>query len=390
MLRENQHNSQRLRLFDRVQEAHFLSRPNRFLVACKTKNRIVHAFLPNPGRLRELLLPGSRLYLVRQEGSESRKTGYTVVAVEREGHPILLDTHRTNDVAHYLLRENKVPGLEGTTVRASEVRFGRSRFDFLLKKGRERVLLEVKSCTLFGNQVAMFPDAITERGSRHLRELASLSQNGTRGTVLFVVHWPYARIFMPDYHTDLAFAETLLAVRERIQIIPISVRWNSELSLDGDPRLLTIPWDTIERESRDRGSYLLILYLNRRRSLRIGELGEISFPRGFYVYVGSAMKGLQRRIERHRHMRKRFHWHIDAFRAVTEFRSALPVRSSVRLECEIARALGGIAQWQIPRFGATDCGCKTHLFGMNSDPFHLSGFHGLLQYFRMDRYDRGS
>jgi len=376
-----------LRLFERTKTAYFISRPNRFLVRCKSGGRVIHAFLPNPGRLLELLLPGRRLHLVREEGIQPRKTAYTVVAVEREGLPIMLHTHRTNEVAHYLLKNRKVPGLEGARVKASEIRFGRSRFDFLLEREGERVFLEVKSCTLFGNHVAMFPDAVTKRGTRHLKELASLVESRTCGAVLFVVHWPHARIFMPDYHTDLAFSETLLEVRHTIQIIPISVGWNFDLSLDREPRLLEIPWKYIERESKDRGSYLLVLHLRKRRSLSVGRLGKISVPPGFYIYVGSAMRGLERRIERHRHTRKRPHWHIDVLRAVAEFRSALPIRSSARLECDIARALEEIGQWQIPGFGSTDCACGTHLFGMSGDPSHLPNFHRLLQYFRMDRYE---
>ncbi len=191
---------------------------------------------------------------------------------------------------------------------------------------------------------------------------------------------------MPDYHTDLAFSKTLLEVRHRIQIIPVSVRWHADLRLDGQVRLLRIPWSYIERESKDRGSYLLILYLRRGKRLSVGKLGRISFPQGFYIYVGSAMNGLEKRIGRHRHLRKRLHWHIDALRAVTEFRSALPIRSSERLECAIAGALEGMGQWEIPCFGSTDCTCRTHLFGMAGDPFHLPEFHRVLQYFRMDRY----
>ncbi len=307
--------------------------------------------------------------------------------MEREGLPVMLHTHRTNHVAHYLLDRGKVPGLEGAQVKSSEVRVGRSRFDFLLEQGRKKIFVEVKSCTLFGNQVAMFPDAVTERGARHLKELASLVTENTHGAVLFLVHWPHARIFMPDYHTDPAFSETLLKVRNKLQIIPLSVHWRSDLSLDGEPRLLKIPWSHIERESRDRGMYLLVLFLRRRRCLSIGRLGRIIFPRGFYVYVGSAMNGLEKRIERHRRVRKRPHWHVDALRAVSEFYSAFPIRSSDRLECEIAGALSQIGEWKIPDFGSTDCLCGTHLFGFIGDPSHRTDFHRILQRFRMDRYD---
>ena len=103
---------------------------------------------------------------------------------------------------------------------------GRSRFDFLLSHRGADVLLEVKSCTLAGERVAMFPDAVTERGARHVRELAEISDRGTRTAVLFVVQWPHAEIFMPDFHTDPEFTRTLLACRRRVETRAVAVRWN--------------------------------------------------------------------------------------------------------------------------------------------------------------------
>jgi sugar fermentation stimulation protein A len=335
----------------------------------------------------ELLLPGRPVYLVKERKEETRKTAYTMVAIEREGVPVMLHTHRTNDVARFLLDRRRIPGLKRARVKASEVTVGRSRFDFLLEEGRKRTFLEVKSCTLFGRQVAMFPDAVTERGARHLRELARLTGNETRGAVLFIVHWPYAQVFMPDYHTDPAFAKAFLEARDKIQMIPISVRWNSDLTLGSDIRLLEIPWRHIENEHKDRGSYLIIIRLPAARSLSVGQLGVTVFPPGFYVYVGSAMRALDRRMARHRQRRKRFHWHIDILRSVAEFRSALAIRASTSLECEIARAMMAIAQWTIPNFGSTDCDCSTHLFGFPDDPLYREDFHRLVQHFRMDRYE---
>ncbi len=69
---------------------------------------------------------------------------------------------------------------------------GRNRFDFLLKEGNKDILLEVKSCTLVGKKVAMFPDAVTERGARHLQELAKFSEEGMETAILFIVHWPFS------------------------------------------------------------------------------------------------------------------------------------------------------------------------------------------------------
>jgi sugar fermentation stimulation protein A len=376
-----------IRFFDHIIQADFLSRPNRFLIRCKRKGRTISAHLPNPGRLQELLLPGREIYLTREENPGNRKTRFTVVAVNRDSHPIMLHTHRTNEVAQYLLEKGKIPGLEEAEIVNSEVRMERNRFDFLLKVGNKDVFLEVKSCTLVGKKVAMFPDAVTERGARHLQELAKFSEGRIGTAILFIVHWPFAEVFMPDYHTDLNFSQTLLNVRNKVRVVPVSVQWTQDLSLSPNIRLLQIPWDYIEGEARDQGSYILLLKLKERLNIDVGKLGRVSFKKGFYLYVGSAMANLSKRIDRHRHLRKQHHWHIDELRAAAEFHSVLAIRSSTRLECDIAKALLRIAQWRIPGFGSTDCGCDTHLFGMSIDPLHSEEFHQLLQYFRMDRYN---
>jgi sugar fermentation stimulation protein A len=374
-----------MRPFKNLIRARFLKRPNRFLVQCQWKGRILSAFLPNPGRLQELLLPGRILHLVREEKSLIRKTRYTAVAVDREGQPMMLHAHLTNEVARTLLQERKIPGLENARIVRSEIRVGRSRIDFLLEEGNKDILLEVKSCTLVGKSVAMFPDAVTERGARHLRELANLSDQGVRTVCLFIVHWPFAKIFMPDFHTDLDFSQTLLHVRDKVEVIPVSVRWSQDLSLSPNVKVLAVPWHTLEKEAKDQGSYLLILNLKRNRKIDVGKLGKVHFRKGFYLYVGSAMANLSKRMERHRHLRKRHHWHIDKLRAVAEYHSVLAIRSSERLECEAAKAMSEIAEWSVSGFGSTDCSCETHLFGMASDPIQSENFQKLLQYFRMDR-----
>src|SRR5271157_315920 len=101
-----------MRFFDKTFETRFLKRTNRFLIRCEREGRILSAFLPNPGRLQELLLPDSVIHLVEEKESEERKTRFTAVAVEREGRPIMLHTHLTNEVARYLIQKGRIPGLE--------------------------------------------------------------------------------------------------------------------------------------------------------------------------------------------------------------------------------------------------------------------------------------
>lgn len=345
---------------------------------------MVRAFLPNPGRLLELLLPGTPVYL--EKATPNLKLPYTAVAAERDGYKVVLHTGKTNRVARHLIEAGAVPELKGFKVIRPEIRQGHSRFDFLLRRGDEDLILEVKSCTLFSRRVAMFPDAVTERGRRHIEELSGIASNGTRAAVLFVIHWPKAEVFLPDFHTDPAFAKALLEVRERLTVLPVAIRWEEDLTIDPrHAKVLDIPWDAVEEEAHDRGSYLLILRLNEKRRVHVGGLGELALKKGFYIYVGSARKGLKARIERHRRMRKRYFWHIDYLRAYAEFRGALPVRSKDDLECRMAASLWELTGASIPRFGSSDCSCPSHLFYTFEDPLASPGFHALLQRFRMER-----
>ncbi|MFQ5466025.1 MAG: DNA/RNA nuclease SfsA [Thermodesulfobacteriota bacterium] len=375
-----------MKLFTDTEKARFVSRPNRFTVVCRLGTRRIKAYLPNPGRLRELLLPGAGLFLAGST-NPGRKMDRTVVAVERDGRVIPLHTHRTNAVAEYLIGRGGVPGLEGAEVLKREVTVGRSRFDLLCKRGGKDILVEVKSCTLYGERVAMFPDAATLRGRRHMEELAALSASGgarVRGAVLFVVYNPGLEYFLPDYHTDPAFAETFMAVRKRLLVLPVAVGVGADLTVDERARALDVPWDLLEREARDRGSYLVIVRLERAASIAVGGLGRVAFKKGYYVYAGSARRGLAKRVERHRRKRKKPFWHIDYLREAGVFHAALPIRTADDIECALADGLGGFST-AVPGFGSSDCPCGSHLFHMSEDPLCSPSFHALLQRFRMDR-----
>ena len=310
-----------------------------------------------------------------------------MIAVEREGRPILLHTHLANDVVAHLLAAGRLPGFEKASLIRREVSVEGNRFDFLLEKDGEEFFLEVKSCTLFGNRIAMFPDAVTARGRRHLEHLARQARMGMPGGVVFLVHSPRIEAFMPDYHTDYAFARTLLDVKNDLVIKAIAVEWHDDLSLGPTLRDVSIPWKIIAQEAQDRGSYLLILEIARSRSVDVGALGKILFQKGYYVYTGSARVNLTKRIERHLRRRKQFHWHIDYLRDRAESCKALPVRSNSDLEHDMANALGKLADWTIPRFGSSDCKCPTHLFGFKANPIHMPQFIELLLKFRIDRLE---
>ena len=368
-----------------VFKAVFLSRPNRFLVECQDiTHGVIRAFLPNPGRLSELLFPGVTLHVLdNSDDSGERATQFTVVAVDRNDRPVMLHTHWCNEMAQSLLTHHAVPGLEQAHIVHREVKAGHSRFDFLLEDKNGRIYLEVKSCTLFGNGVAMFPDAVTERGKRHFLELSDLAGTGQRCYVLFIVQTDQVCCFMPDYHTDMAFARTMLAVRERGHFMALPVSWTKKLSFEPAKSFLPIPWDYIEREANDQGAYLAVLHLNCHKRLTIGALGTQSFSPGYYTYAGSAMGGLDARMARHNRKRKKKHWHIDYLRADSEVIAILPVRSSERLECRLVAGLTTLLSASMPGFGCTDCHCPTHLFFSTDNPLEQPRFHDWLQRMRM-------
>ena len=376
-----------MKLFEHIHQATFTNRPNRFIVECEIDGRRVRAYLPNPGRLWELLLPGSMLYLTKHASSSGKRTEYMVVAVEKDGMPIMLHTHHTNTVARRLIEGGEMPGLKGAKIIKPEVTIGNSRFDFLLETGGQEMALEIKSCTLFGRTMAMFPDAVTARGRRHILELAELSRSGMKTGVIFIVHSPRIEYFMPEHHTDLAFSRALLSVRNAVMVKAVSVEWTKDLSLGSRVRELTLPWDLIERESHDRGSYIIILHLKQERTIRIGKLGDLRFKKGYYLSVGSAAKDLTQRLERHRRLTKKLDGEIDHLRQHAEWVAGLPIRTADDIECEIATAVAQITDWSVPGFGSSDCSCPTHLFGMNENPVHNRKFIDLLLDFRINRLE---
>ena len=202
---------------DRLISAVFTRRPNRFVVEAVLPNGCsVQAHLADPGRLRELLLPGAHLRLRVANGSV-RRTGYTVALVRTAERPrvwVSVDTTLPNRLAEDLLASGRVTGVgRGWTIRR-EVTRGPSRFDFLLRrKSGEEMLVEVKSVTLVVNGVARFPDAPTARGARHLKGLEEVVRSGGRALVLFVVQREDARSVAANPATDPAFAAALASAR---------------------------------------------------------------------------------------------------------------------------------------------------------------------------------
>ncbi|WP_251423592.1 DNA/RNA nuclease SfsA [Veillonella agrestimuris] len=374
-------------LYDTVLKATYQSRPNRFVVNVDVNGESALAHLPNPGRMWELLFPGVTMYVVDHHKPDG-KTKYRVVGIKRDGKVIMLDTNYSNDVAQHLIEHKLIPGWEEWRVVRREYTVGKSRFDLLLTNDAgDDFLLEVKSCTLFSNKGAMFPDAITERGRKHLLHLQELQQEGYHTGVLFLVQWDRAQWFLPDYHTDLEFAKTFQDVAPSLDWKAVAVAWDETFTMPSVAHECVYAPHVLDKEAHDSGVYLMVMYLDHELELEVGSKGMMQFRPGYYIYVGSAKTNLTKRIERHKRKRKKMHWHMDYFRSHCDMIAGLPIRTSRHVECALADAVRQVAQWDVPQFGSSDCECTSHLFGMTENPIHHKGFMDVVEEFRMNHLD---
>lgn len=198
--------------YKKVYEAVFISRPNRFIAHCLLEGEEVIAHVPNTGRCRELLRPGVRVY-VEKADNPRRKTAYTLIAVDKAGRLVNIDSQAPNRVVKegLLSRRLILPGWEGAFHIQGEALWGSSRFDFRLESQSRRAWLEVKGVTLEEEGAALFPDAPTQRGLRHVEELIQAVQGGEEAFILFVVQMEGVKYFRPNTATHAAFGEALIA-----------------------------------------------------------------------------------------------------------------------------------------------------------------------------------
>lgn len=209
----------------------FIARPNRFIAYVELEGGVETVHVKNTGRCRELLVPGARVYLADAGESAARKTRYDLVAVEKGGRLINMDSQAPNQaVLEWLRAGNLFPA--GTEIHP-EYTYGDSRFDFGLFTP-EPALLEVKGVTLERDDIVLFPDAPTARGTKHLRELRAFS--GGPAYVLFVIQMKGARYFSPNDETDPAFASALRAARDAgVQILAYDCHVTPDSMVLADP-----------------------------------------------------------------------------------------------------------------------------------------------------------
>lgn len=203
--------------YPNIHKARFLARPNRFIARVLLEGEELTVHVKNTGRCRELLVPGAPVWLVRSD-NPSRKTAYDLVAVEKAGRLINMDSQAPNALfAEWARAGHFVPGL---TLLRPETTWGNSRFDFYWEAGARRGFTEVKGCTLEEDGWTYFPDAPTERGVKHLEELARARAEGFEAAVCFVIQMADVDGFSPNDRTHPAFGEALRrAVDQGVEVL---------------------------------------------------------------------------------------------------------------------------------------------------------------------------
>ncbi len=197
-----------MRLGERMVDALFIERPNRYLAYVELEGKKVAVHVPDPGRLPGLMIPKRKVRLIYQPGPK-RKTDYSLVLVRHGSIWVSVFPSFANNLVGDALNRKSLKGIKGYDSFSKEVKEGNSRFDFKLNFPKGPLFLEVKSVSFVEKSVGKFPDAPTERGRKHLNELIDLKKKGCQSSVVFISQRSDTRSITSNDEVDPEFGETL-------------------------------------------------------------------------------------------------------------------------------------------------------------------------------------
>lgn len=217
----------------------FVSRENRFLgiveigTAESEKKVLVH--IHDPGRLEEILYPGNKVLLKKAADPQGRKTSWDLLAGLVGNNWVLVNSGYHRRISQGALEKGILPFSHEYDSIRPEAMLGKSRIDFLLEGDKGRMWVEVKGCTLLEGKTAIFPDAPTARGTRHLHELMDAVEMGDRASLIILVLAPDAKDFSPNADTDIKFTKAFWnAVDIGVRVYPLLFSFRSgELFYEG-------------------------------------------------------------------------------------------------------------------------------------------------------------
>ncbi len=201
--------------YTKVVEGIFLKRPNRFIahVLIDGKEEVVH--VKNTGRCRELLLPNAKVLLEDCSYNLNRKTRYSIIAVWKGDMLINMDSQVPNTVVYDALKSNKISEFKNLEYLKKEVTFGNSRFDIYFESKDKKGFIEIKGVTLEDNGTAMFPDAPTTRGTKHVLEMIESVKKGYIGAIFFLIQMKGPDVFRLNWKMDREFSQAVKLASEK-------------------------------------------------------------------------------------------------------------------------------------------------------------------------------
>ncbi|HCT64844.1 MAG TPA: DNA/RNA nuclease SfsA [Lachnospiraceae bacterium] len=205
--------------YKNIRQAIFLKRPNRFIAIVNIDNQEETVHVKNTGRCKELLTEGAKVILEKSDNPK-RKTRYSIIAVYKGNMLINMDSQVPNAVVAEALREGKILEIGEVSLIKREVTYSKSRFDIYYEKSEKKGFIEVKGVTLERDGVALFPDAPTIRGLRHVHEMIKAKQEGYEANLILLIQMDGIEHFMPNKEMDKEFASALsLANKKGVNIM---------------------------------------------------------------------------------------------------------------------------------------------------------------------------
>ena len=207
-----------------------IRRYKRFFVDVKINKKIVTAHCPNTGSMKGLIKEGNEVYLHKNDDPK-RKLKYGLEIIKANKKLVGVNTHLANKIVNHGLENNLISELKNSDTIKSEVFFDKeTRFDFLLEKNNQKIFVEVKNVTLFRDkETAEFPDAITDRGSKHLIELSKLPSKNTRAVMLFLIQRDDCKKFQIASDIDQIYYDNFKTViKKGVEIICYNCSFESE------------------------------------------------------------------------------------------------------------------------------------------------------------------
>ena len=220
-------------------EGIFINRPNRFIANVLINGNLEKVHVKNTGRCKEILKEGTKVYL-QKSNNPNRKTKYSLISAYKNDFLINIDSQIPNDVVYNSIYNNKVDELLNVDFLKREVNYGNSRFDLYYEKGKEKGFVEVKGVTLEVDGLSMFPDAPTERGTKHVLEIIKSIHEGYKSYIFFLIQMENINYFTPNEIMDKHFSDALyLAKKEGVNILAYnSIVTKNEISLGEKVKIL--------------------------------------------------------------------------------------------------------------------------------------------------------